>query len=78
LELQKVYYEEDYGMGCGYKKVGLRIGDQIVWFASWNYPGKPDELNNFRRMEALIVAIIERYEKQEEKKPKAEGDENDA
>jgi len=61
IELQRVYYDEDYGMGYGHRKVGLRIGDQIVWFASWNCPSSQEEREKFRQIEDLVADIVAKW-----------------
>jgi hypothetical protein len=57
MELQKVYEKEDYGMGYGHTRVGLRIDNRVIWFAFTDSPSSQEEFN---KMELLVQEIIDK------------------
>lgn len=57
MTLQKVFHFEDMGGGYGRKQVGLRVGDQIIWFAHMD---DKQQKQHFDQIESLVDEIVEK------------------
>ncbi len=58
--LQRVYEKNHYGQDAEDEKVGVRIGDRVVWLGFCPCFGKREDVEEYRKWEAVASEIVRR------------------